>query len=70
MMDAMDPDNPTGLLRIEAPHYVAACEWENGHCIKAAPILWWMLGKSWAYIHRWLFHNRYHWQWVENHESR
>jgi hypothetical protein len=60
----MNLESPTGCLRIEAPHYVAAAEWVNGRCVKAAPILAWMIGKPWPKVHAWLFNKRYHWQWV------
>ncbi len=33
------------LLRITAPHFVAGAEFD-GRCVRAAPILRWMLGLS------------------------
>lgn len=60
--------NPSGILRIEAPFYVAASIWERGRCVEAAPILHWMIGKRWVSIHRWLFGKGYAWQWVKEHD--
>lgn len=57
--------NPTGLLRVEAPHYVAASIWERGRCVRAAPIIRWMEGKPWNRVHGWLFARGYAWQWVK-----
>ena len=34
------------LIRVEAPHFVAALVIVNGRCTKAAPILKWALGKG------------------------
>lgn len=64
----MNLQTPTGILRIEGPHYVAASVWDRGRCTQAAPILHWMVGKRWISIHRWLFGKGYEWQWVKEHE--
>lgn len=61
----MNLQSPTGILRIEAPFYVAASIWERGRCTHAAPILQWMVGKRWVSIHRWLFGKGYDWAWVK-----
>lgn len=64
----MNLQYPTGILRIEAPYYVAASIWQRGRCTEAAPILSWMVGKTWVSIHRWLFGKGYAWAWVKEHE--
>lgn len=38
--------NERVLVRIEAPHFVAAVIIEDGVCIEAAPIMSWAIGKT------------------------
>jgi hypothetical protein len=32
------------LLRVESPGFVAGAVWEGGRCVRAAPIIRWMVG--------------------------
>lgn len=45
------------LVRVEAPHFIAALEIENGRCVRAAPVLAFCLGKD-ARVLRAYFHHR------------
>jgi hypothetical protein len=62
----MDWPPPDRLMRVTAPHFVAGALWRRSrldtgrpgqwHCVKAAPIIGWMLGKPlhqvWAKLNR------------------
>ena len=58
------------LLRIEAPHYVAGAIFkkvnDDWRCVKAAPIIKWMIGKSIKDISDYLSKKKFGWkhQWV------
>jgi len=46
------------LVRIVAPHFVAGCILdERGRVVEAAPIIRWMLGKSWPELRPYLARN-------------
>lgn len=57
------------LLRVIAPHFVAGAEWEKRpdgwHCVRAAPIISWMVGKEPAYVAAYLRRKGYAFEWVE-----
>ena len=38
------------LYQIIAPHFTAGIEIEDGHCIRCAPIIRYMMGKSYWWI--------------------
>ena len=51
------------LLRVVAPHFVAAAVWEKPDgkkwtCTEAAPILYWMVGKKASYLRQYIDRKR------------
>lgn len=56
------------LLRIEAPYFVAGAEFEKSagkwHCVRAAPIIKWMVGTPTDKIVAWLKTKGYSYQWL------
>lgn len=56
------------LLRVEAPHYVAGAIWrrtENAwECVRAAPIIKWMVGKTPQQVASYLRTKGYKWEWL------
>jgi hypothetical protein len=53
------------LLRVVAPHYCAGAVFKNGECIRAAPIIKWMVGKPPSEIKRFLVNKGYQYEWVK-----
>jgi hypothetical protein len=57
------------LLRVEAPHFVAAAVWEQRAggwaCVQAAPILAWMRAMTPAQAKDYLTRKRWPWQWLD-----
>jgi hypothetical protein len=56
------------LLRIVAPHFVAGCLWQKTvsewECVKAAPIIKYMVGMSSAEAKRYLTRKAWKYEWV------
>lgn len=56
------------LLRVVAPHFVAGAEWEKRGgvwvCVRAAPIIRWMVGKTGAEIKKYLARRGWEWEWI------
>ena len=44
------PEQQRSLYQIIAPHFVASIELEDGHCIRCAPTIKYMIGKSYWWI--------------------
>jgi hypothetical protein len=58
----------TRLLRVESTHFVAGAIWDKHdgkwRCVRAAPILKWMIGYGAATALARLTRCRYEWEWV------
>jgi hypothetical protein len=58
------------LLRVVASHFVAGAVWkmESGawHCVRAAPILKWMVGATPAVVAEGMMRTRYQWEWLRD----
>jgi hypothetical protein len=52
------------LLRVTADHFVAGAEWQGKRCVRAAPILQWMVGKDPQRVRAWLISRGYTWEWL------
>lgn len=56
------------LLRIVAPHFVAGAEWvkvgDEWECVRAAPIIAWMVGKRPAFVRDYLRRKGYVFEWI------
>jgi len=56
------------LLRVRAPHFIAGAVWREidgqWQCIRAAPILRWMLGKDSATVAAYLRRKGWAWEWL------
>jgi len=51
------------LLVIDAPHYYAGAVFINKQCVRAAPIIRWMIHKPPQQIKAYLKKKGYHYQW-------
>lgn len=54
------------MLWINAPHYCAGAIFENGRCVHAAPIIRWMIGKSYEYVVHYINKKGFEWKEVTN----
>jgi hypothetical protein len=56
------------LLCVSAPHFVAGAVWERRgyawHCLRAAPILHWMLGKTPAHCGNYFARKGWAFEWI------
>ena len=52
------------LLRVEAPYFIAGAIWDGRNCIKAAPIIGWMVGKEPEYVRNYLIRKNWKYEWL------
>lgn len=52
------------LLRITTPYFVAGAVWEGGRCVRAAPIIKWLIGMAPAEAKAQLVRRGYQWEWM------
>ncbi len=54
------------LLRIVAPHYVAGAVFDttSRRCVRAAPIIKWMIGQGPEQVLQYLKRKGFTWQWL------
>ena len=53
------------ILRVVAPHYCAGAIFIDGKCVKAAPIIKWMVGKPPQETKRYLLKKGYKYEWIK-----
>ena len=49
-------------VQIDAPHFCAGIEVRQGHVYEAAPILRWMIGKSWPFVESYCKKKQWKWK--------
>jgi len=52
------------LLRVTAPHFCAGAIFEKGECVKAAPIIKWMVGKPPLETRDYMRRKGWQWEWL------